>query len=178
MKRRSLVTGVFIGFLGGLTACGGASKYADIDEYLAEKRAAPSGQIEPIPALKAYRAFSYSASGLRAPFSKPVDVKEIAKIEASSNVAPDLNREKEFLEQFSFDSLKMVGSVTLQGVLWILLEDPENSVHRVQRGNYIGRNHGKITDVDESYLSVVEIVSTGGSGWVERPRSMDLKAGL
>ncbi|WP_373083753.1 pilus assembly protein PilP, partial [Zhongshania sp.] len=53
-----------------LTACGGGNQFADLDAFVAAKRAAPSGQIPPIPALKAYRAFSYSASGLRGPFNR------------------------------------------------------------------------------------------------------------
>jgi len=158
-----------------LVACSGGNQYADLDAFVAEKRAAPSGQITPIPALKAYRAFSYTASGLRAPFNRPVDVKEIARLEATSNIKPDLKREKEFLEQFSLDSMTVVGTVRLDGVLWALVKDPDGGVHRVRKNNYLGRNYGKIIDVAENYLTVVEIVSTGGDGWVERPRSLELK---
>lgn len=162
---------------GALVACSPSGKYSDIDAFLAEKRAAPTGKIDPIPAMKAYRAFSYSASGMRSPFSKPVDVKEIARLEASSNVKPDFDRELEFLEQFSFDSLKMVGSLKLAGVLWALIKDPDGGVHRVRTGNYLGRNHGRIIELKDNHLSVVEIVTTGGDGWVERPRSLELQAG-
>lgn len=167
----------FFGLVLLLAACSDSGKYADIDRFMAEKRAAPTGKIEPIPAMKAYRAFSYSASGLRSPFSKPIDVKEIARLEASANVKPNLDREKEFLEQFSFDSLTMVGSLRLAGTLWALIKDPDGGVHRVREGNYLGRNYGRISELKEGYLSVVEIVSTGGDGWVERPRSLELKAG-
>ncbi|WP_318261758.1 pilus assembly protein PilP [Zhongshania marina] len=168
--RLLLLTGVAV-----LAACSGGNQYADLDAFVAEKRASPSGQIAPIPALKAYRAFSYTASGLRAPFNRPVDVKEIARLEAASNVKPDLKREKEFLEQFSLDSITVVGTVRLDGVLWALVKDPDGGVHRVRKNNYLGRNFGKIIDVAENYLTVVEIVSTGGDGWVERPRSLELK---
>jgi type IV pilus assembly protein PilP len=158
-----------------LTACGGGNQYADLDSFVAEKRASPSGQIAPIPALKAYRAFSYTASGLRAPFSRPVDVKEIAGLVSGSNIKPDLEREKEFLEQFSLDAITVVGTVRLRGLLWALVKDPDGGVHRVRKSNYLGRNFGKIIGVAESYLTVVEIVSTGGDGWVERPRSLELR---
>ena len=160
-----------------LAACSGGSQYQDIDAFLKEKREAPTGQIPPVPALKAYRAFTYSASGMRSPFSKPVDVKEIARLEASASVKPDLNREREFLEQYSFDSLRMVGTLELDGVLWALVRDPEGGVHRVRRANYLGRNHGRILEIGQNYLSVVEIVSTGGDGWVERPRTLELNTG-
>ena len=38
------------------------------------------GTIEPLPEFKPYESFQYSAAGLRAPFSKPVDVKLIKNI--------------------------------------------------------------------------------------------------
>lgn len=158
-----------------LVACSGGNQYADLDAFVAEKRASPSGQIAPIPALKAYRAFSYTASGLRAPFNRPVDVKEIARLESGGNIKPDLKREKEFLEQFSLDSITVVGTVRLDGLLWALVKDPDGGVHRVRTNNYLGRNFGKIIGVAENYLTVVEIVSTGGDGWVERPRSLELR---
>lgn len=160
-----------------IAACGGGSQYQDIDAFLKEKREAPTGQIPPVPALKAYRAFTYSASGMRSPFSKPVDVKEIARLEASASVKPDMDREREFLEQYSFDALRMVGTLELDGVLWALIKDPDGGVHRVRRANYLGRNHGRILEIGENYLSVVEIVSTGGDGWVERPRTLELSTG-
>ncbi|WP_372861898.1 pilus assembly protein PilP [Spongiibacter sp.] len=160
-----------------LTACSDGGRYADIDAFVAEKRAAPSGAIAPIPAMQAYRAFTYTASGLRSPFSKPVDVKEIARLEASSSVKPDTDREREFLESYSIDSLRMVGTVELNKVLWALLKTPDGGVHRVRQNNYVGRNHGKIVQVGGNYISVVEIVSTGGDGWVERPRSLELSDG-
>ncbi|MBM7423563.1 pilus assembly protein PilP [Spongiibacter marinus] len=160
-----------------LLACSNSGQYADIDAFVAEKRAAPSGVIEPIPALQAYRAFTYTASGLRGPFTQPVDVKEIARLEASSNVKPNLEREREYLESFSIDALKMVGTVRLNKVLWALMKTPDGGVHRVKENNYLGRNHGKIMKVGDNFISVVEIVSTGGEGWVERPRSLELSSG-
>ena len=51
LPRLVLVAGVSM-----LAACSGNNQYADLDAFVAEKRASPSGQIAPIPALKAYRA--------------------------------------------------------------------------------------------------------------------------
>ena len=58
-----------------------------------------------------------------------------------------------------------------------MIKAPDGAVHRVRERNYIGRNHGKIIDVGDNHVSVVEIVSTGGEGWVERPRSLELSSG-
>ena len=157
------------------TACGGTDGYKDINEFMAEKKAAPGGHIKPIPPFQSYKAFSYSASALRSPFEKPIDVKDITFIQTRSNVAPDENRTKEYLEQFSLDSLSMVGTLEQSGTLWALMQDQEGSVHRVMQGNFMGCNHGRIVETTESYISVVEIVSDGVDGWIERPRTIKLK---
>lgn len=157
-----------------LVACG-ANDYSDLDSFMAEKRARPGGIIEPIPTFKAYEAFAYSATRLRSPFDRPIEVREITQLQAISAVKPDETRAKEFLEQYTFDSLSMVGTLERGGDDWALIKDPEGGIHRVQVGNFLGRNHGKIVEMTDTYLAVVEIVSDGTTdGWVERPRTIEL----
>ena len=158
-----------------LTGCGG-DEFADLDEFMDEKRSRPGGVIAPIPAFKAYKAFTYSATSLRSPFDRPIEIREIAQLAAVSTVKPDDKRPKEFLEQFTFDSLVMVGTLSRGGVDWSLIRDPDGGVHRVKVGNYLGRNHGRIVEMTPTYLAVIEIVSDGSDGWVERPRTIKLRA--
>jgi len=149
-------------------------EFTDLDEFMDEKRARPGGVIVPIPPFKAYKVFSYSATTLRSPFDRPIEIREITQLQSVSSVQPDEERAKEFLEQFTFDSLSMVGSLSRANTDWTLIQDPEGGVHRVKVGNYLGRNHGKIVEMTEVYVAVVEIVSDGNEGWVERPRSIRL----
>ena len=157
-----------------LTGCSG-SDYSDLDQFMEQERAKPKGDIKPIPPFKTYKAFAYSASGLRSPFEKPVEVREIKRLQASSNVKPDESRVKEYLEKFGIDSLKMVGTLEQGGNLWALILDQDGGVNRVKKGNYMGRNHGKIVEATDSYIAVVEIVPNGVDGWVERPRTIKLQ---
>jgi type IV pilus assembly protein PilP len=169
---RALVIALSCGVL--LSACSG-DNFADLDAFMAEKRARPGGIIAPIPTFKAYEAFSYSATTLRSPFDRPIEVREIAQLQAISAIKPDDNRPKEFLEQFTFDSLRMVGSLERGEANWTLIKDPAGGVHRVSIGNYLGRHHGKIVEMTDTYVAVVEIVSDGTEdGWVERPRTIKL----
>ena len=157
-----------------LGGCSGAN-LSDLDVFMDEKRARPGGIIAPIPTFKAYEAFSYSATVKRSPFDRPIEVREIAQLQAISAVRPDEGRAKEFLEQFTFDSLSMVGKLERDNTDWTLILDPEGGVHRVTQGNFVGRNHGKIVEMTDTYLAVVEIVSDGSAdGWVERPRTIKL----
>ena len=149
--------------------------FSDLDAFMAEKRARPGGIIAPIPTFKAYEAFAYSATTLRSPFDRPIEVREIAQLQAISAIKPDDNRAKEFLEQFTFDSLRMVGTLERGESNWTLIKDPEGGVHRVKVGNFLGRHHGKIVEMTDTYVAVVEIVSDGTQdGWVERPRTIKL----
>lgn len=157
-----------------LAGCGGGD-FSDLDAFMAEKRARPGGIIAPIPTFKAYEAFAYSATTLRSPFERPIEVRDIAQLQAVSAIKPDDNRAKEFLEQFTFDSLRMVGTLDRNNASWVLIRDPEGGVHRVTLGNYLGRHHGKIVETTETYVAVTEIVSDGSEdGWVERPRTIKL----
>ncbi len=151
------------------------SQYDDLDAYMDEVRAKPAGRIKPIPPLRTYEAFNYAASAMRSPFDRPVDVKEIAEIKVSSNVRPDPDRPTEYLEQFSLDSLSMVGSIEMAGTRWALIKDGDGSVHRVRKGNHVGRNHGRIVESEEGYVAVIEIVANGSNGWIERPRTIKLQ---
>lgn len=177
MKRFPRALPLIVALAPLIVSCGGRD-FSDLDAFMAEKRSRPGGVIAPIPTFKAYEAFAYSATTLRSPFERPIEVRDIAQLQAVSTVKPDENRAKEFLEQFTLDSLSMVGTLARGGSKWTLIRDPAGGVHRVSLGNYLGRHHGKIVEMTDSYVGVVEIVSDGSEdGWVERPRTIKL-AGL
>ena len=157
-----------------LAGCGGED-FADLDAFMAEKRARPGGIIKPIPTFKAYEPFAYSATTMRSPFDRPLEVREITQLQSIKTIEPDDTRPKEFLERYTFDSLTMVGSLERSGTDWTLIQDPSGGVHRVTLGNYLGRNHGRIVEMTQTYVAVVEIVPDGTEdGWVERPRTIKL----
>lgn len=160
--------------MGVLAACSDRGM-EDLDAFMAEKRARPGGVIEPIPTFKAYEAFAYAATTLRSPFDRPVDIRKLASLSGRAAVRPDVNRPKEYLERFTLDSLSMVGTLQRNGQDWTLIKDPDGGIHRVQVGNFLGRDHGKIIDMSDTFVAVVEIVPDGTEdGWVERPRTIEL----
>ena len=169
--RRSL--GLLV-ILPWLVSCGD-SGFSDLDAFMAEKRARPGGVIEPIPTFKAYEAFAYAATTLRSPFDRPVDIRQLAALGTRIALRPDNNRPKEYLERFTLDSLLMVGSLERAGEDWTLIKDPDGGIHRVQVGNFLGRDHGRIVEMGDTFVAIVEIVPDGtADGWVERPRTIEL----
>ena len=172
LKRARLVAAFALAL--ALGACGGKD-FSDLDQFMAEKKARPGGVIAPIPTFKAYEPFAYSATRMRSPFDRPIAVRDIARLAGKNAIKPDMERPKEFLEQFTFDSLSMVGTLARGGREWALVRDPDGGIHRVTEGNFLGRDHGRVVELTDTYLAVVEIVSDGTSdGWVERPRTIEL----
>ena len=86
----------------------------------------------------------------------------------------DVNRPREFLEQFSLDTLRMVGTVRLKGRFYGLVQTNDGLVHRVLPGNHLGQSDGRITAIEEARISVVEIVPDGMGGFIERPAGLAL----
>lgn len=158
-----------------LVGCDSSSQHQDLHDFMAETKRRPQGQIDPLPAFRPYRPFAYSAMTLRSPFDKPVREDERSSIKGGRTVEPDMNREREYLEGFNIAGLKMVGTLTKSGRLWALIDDTQGGVHSVTIGNYMGKNHGKIITADRAQIEVLEIISDGASGWVERPRIIKLE---
>lgn len=156
-----------------LVGCGQASQQ-DLVDFMEETKRRPKGQIEPLPTFSPYQPFTYSAMTLRSPFEKPIPVDESAA-KGGRAVAPDLTREKEFLEGFNITALKMVGTIEKGGKLWALIDNGERDVVPATVGNYLGLNHGKIITTSPSQIEVMEIVGDGSNGWVERPRIIKLE---
>ena len=153
-----------------IVSCGSGGSNQDLREYISQTKAKPAGRIDEIPSFTPYESFIYGAAGLRSPFEQPLDVAQRIFARASKDVKPDLARTKEYLERFDFNSLQMVGTLEIGGTLWALIEDNLGGIHRATVGNYLGKNHGQIKEADKTKIEVVEIVSDGLNGWLERPR--------
>tara|TARA_A100001391_G_scaffold540_1_gene996 strand:- start:4568 stop:5146 length:579 start_codon:yes stop_codon:yes gene_type:complete len=154
-----------------LTACD--QDKADLTVYIAEVKSQQKSDIEPIPVMKPYEKFAYAASSLRDPFIPTViDVPQPAPEPVIDNgIRPDENRRKEVLEFFDLSQLQYVGTLEQEQV-WALVRAPDGVIHRVQTGNYMGQNNGKIMEISDSKLILKEIVPQGGGGYIERETSV------
>jgi len=171
MNKRLMLCGLLLLSLNG---CGSGSDFSDLQAYMDEVRARPKGSIEPLPKFQPYEAFTYNASSLRSPFQPPVKIDLAIKQKGSKVVKPDEARVKQFLEGFNIETFEMVGTLSNQEGTFALVRGA-GGVHRVQVGDYLGRNDGKIVSISEGKIDVVEIVPDGEGGWLERPRSLTLK---
>ena len=157
-----------------LAGCDHQSKRESLEGYLDEVKSRDLSQIEPLPEVKPYETFTYSAMNLRSPFVAPEPEKVVLDLPEDNGIRPDVNRRKEPLEAFPLDSLRMVGTLMKNQTMWAIIVDSEGTVHRITQGNYLGQNHGKIQKVDEEKVFIKEIVSNPRGGWQEKEAVMAL----
>ena len=155
-----------------LGACGGDMD--DLDQYINSVKAKPGGRIDPLPEITPYEVFTYiaDAEGLRSPFVP--DSPQAAAGIAAGGTRPDPERSREFLEQFPLDTLRMVGTLQLGDTQFGLVQTSDGLIHRVIPGNYMGQNDGRIVVVSESEIELVEIISDGIGGYLEREAAVGL----
>jgi type IV pilus assembly protein PilP len=151
-----------------LTACSSADN--ELSRFIEDTKKQPGGRVEPLPEIKPYETFVYAAADLRSPFlpSSPGSGAGLA------GVRPDQKRNREFLEQYSLDTLRMVGTLRLGGSIFGLVQTKDGLVHRVSAGNHIGQAEGKIIEISPSKISLVEIVPDSLGGYMERPAALAL----
>ena len=158
-----------------MSACGGGD-VDDLRDYVAEVKAKPGKKIDPIPTYPPYKSYTYQVMTMRAPFSKPIKVKPVSREQmAATDVEPDEDRVKEFLEGFQLETLGMVGTIQRKDIMYALISDSSGAVHAVSAGNYLGKNHGRVLEVVDNQVDLVEIISNGVGSWVERPRVLKLR---
>src|SRR5438105_9801016 len=151
-----------------LTACTSAD--SDLARFIEDTRKEPGGRVEPLPEVKPYETFVYAAADRRSPFLPGGS----GGGSGMAGLRPDSKRNREFLEQFSLDTLKMVGTLKLGARMYGLVQTKDGLVHRVSDGNYLGQADGKITDITPAKITVTEIVPDGLGGYMERPAALGL----
>ena len=162
-------------FLVLLSACGN-DDFSDLNQYILKVKSVPKGAIEPLPEIKVIESFMFNPEGLRDPFKPLVqpDQNEAAEQSAGGGIKPDTSRRKEELEAFPLDVLKMVGTVSMKSNLWALVKADDGTIHRVQVGNYMGKNYGKIIRISADKIELMEIVPDKPGTWREQQTSLGL----
>lgn len=160
-----------------LTAC--SSNTEDLESHIASIKARPADPIPPIPPVKTYTAYEYDGLTGRDPFRASLSEgsDDVRSTKNSSGPRPDFDRPKEYLERYELDTLAMVGTFAKEGSEWALIRDPEGVIHRVPVGNYIGKNHGKVVNIEPTQVALSELISDGTGGWLVREASIALGEG-
>ena len=158
----------------GLSGC--FDDVSDIQAYMDNIKASTPASIEPIPAVKEFAHVEYQGADKRSPFLKPKPEAIIDKLSLAKNcLQPDPKRQKEPLEQYALDNLKMKGTMGYAQDPWALIESTiDGALYRVSMGNYIGLFHGKITKVLNDKVELLEMIPDGTGCYKQRTTILDL----
>ena len=153
----------------GLSGC--SKDMSDLEQWVKTTKARPGGRIDELPTVEPYASHTYSSSNQRSPF---VPEQRLRQAAVGNGLRPDRDRNREFLEGFPLDTLRMVGSLQNGGQTYALVQASDGLIHRVQPGNYVGENDGRITGITESEILITEIVPDGLGGYLERAAAIAL----
>ena len=156
---------------GVLSACGGGTD--DLRAYIDDVKARPGGRPQALPQIQPAPQFTYQAANRRSPFTPDAPQRRVGN-DPNAVAGPDPNRVREILEQFPLDSLTMVGTLSDRRANFGLVQTNDGLVHRVTVGNHMGQNYGRIVAISDSEIQLVEIVSDGLGGYLERPAKIGL----
>jgi len=154
-----------------LSACGGAN--SDLSAYIDEVKARPGGRIDALPPVEPAPTFVYEPGTRRSPFQPDAPQRRLSN-DPNAVEGPDRNRPREFLEQFPLDTLRMVGTLADRRASFGLVQTSDGLVHRIAVGNHMGQNYGRVVSISDSEIQLVEIISDGLGGYLERPAAIGL----
>lgn len=148
----------------------------DLQRYVEEVLARQAPVIAPLPQVRPYEIYAYQSAGKKDPFEPFFGNRGNDRPETTQTPCPgpDPDRVREELEAYPLDSLRMVGTIERDEVLWGVVLSAEGAIHRVTVENFMGRNNGRIVDIREEAIDIIEIVPDGQGCWQERDTTLAL----
>ncbi|SDV06832.1 pilus assembly protein PilP [Pseudomonas mucidolens] len=153
----------------------GCENHADLqalkDQLQVIRQQVPVPSAEAPLAAAPGRRFVYDPVSLRDPFQPPH--KPLGRPAGRPGRAPDPGRPRQFLEGFAVDDFQMVGTLTFGARVFALLRGTVG-VHRLEVGDYLGGDHGRVVAIHEGQVDIVELFPDGQGEWLERSRTLVL----
>ena len=158
-----------------LAGCG-EGDIREVKQWMDETRAQTTTTVKPLEPPKEFTPFAYTAGDSVDPFSKDRLMVELAAAGGGgdSPFKPDMNRNKEPLEYYPLDVVRMVGAIRKGGVIYAMLE-VDRTKHLVRVGQRIGQNYGVVTSVTDTAVDIRETVQDASGEWVERMAKLELQ---
>ena len=137
-----------------------------VDNQIAKIQARKMPLAEPLPPFSINPVLPYRDADLPSPFDIPL-------FETEDYIGQlDPIHQKEPLEAYPLESLKMVGTLHQDNLSWGLVIAPDETLHRVTLGHYLGKNCGKIVQITDESIQLIEMMPDGLDS--KKQRSVEL----
>jgi type IV pilus assembly protein PilP len=157
----------------------------DLEIFVNEIKAQKTVHIGELPEFPTDRIYIYPTGNRPDPFQSFITAasttpREVSGEEVSQRkkpcIRPDIHRNKEALEQFPLDALSMVGTLTPAGeTIYGLIVDQAGLIYRVELGNYMGQNHGRIIAIEDDRIELMEMINDGTGCFIDREASVQVQ---
>jgi len=84
------------------------------------------------------------------------------------------NRQREKLEHYDLDTLRLVAIFSMGGERVAMVEDSTAKGYIIRRGNYLGKNNGQIEKITDSTIFLVEEVLNPAGDVIDRQVSLTM----
>ena len=143
---------------------------ADLYRFVGHESAPAAKDPTPAATETDQVPLAYGTTLSRSPFEPATEVPTAG----GTSIGPDPTRVRQPIERFALERLEMVGTLAGRGAFHALVRDPDGYIHQLATGDYLGRDHGRITAVRDTGVDIVELVVDGSGRWRRRPRSIAL----
>lgn len=147
----------------------------DIDEIIAEKRGFAMSIAKKPNQLDSYKTFTYTSFNERDPFEKFVDEKIV--VEIKNAIKPDFERKKGYLEQFELSELVLTGIMKKGNAnnVALFFDGFQNHISKID--DYLGKNFGKIVNIESNKVHLEEIYKDEGVNvWVKKEVILEINS--
>ena len=90
--------------------------------------------------------------------------------------APDPNRPKEVLEGFLIWKASNMSDRSKKSGLVSAFVEVDGHVYTIGKGNYIGQNYGRVSEIRDDALLITELVEDAYGNWTYRPAELVLSS--
>lgn len=161
--------------LSTLAGCGD-SGVSEVKEWMAKVKKETPVKVSAISEPKVFIPVGYSGDGLIDPFDPGKLLVIFARMQAANDngLKPDFDRPKEALEGYPLETMKMSGTFDNNKSLQALISVGK-ALFTVNVGAYVGQNFGKIINITETRIDLIERVQDASGEWAERKSSLELQ---
>lgn len=171
MKSRTLLS---LALLTLFTGC--KANEDSLDDHIAKVESQARQDVIDLAPVIDFKISKYAAHQSREPFVLPQEALVLNQPTVKKNCwQPSKRRKSGELERYPLSKLRLKGVMSSNGRVSALVQTPAGNVVKVNAGQYIGVNNGKVTRVTAKYLQINETLPDGLGCWNKRNVKLALK---